>query len=395
MRHHAAGGSRASWLAVDPLKSRRHFLGGLAIGVVAMSATGLATVALIETPQQVAARSAAPPLSVITGVARWGVLRNAITTQGVVRAPRTIEVTASAPFAMLTVTRMPVKLGDRVRPYRVIAEIDGRPVLLLRGRLPAYRDLHQGDSGPDVSQLQANLRHLGFADFDPSGFFGPSTSLALGLYYSHLGYRAPVYHPPGRHHKSGVPDVYLPKSEVSYIPGRSALVVAVTARVGMTVPSGAPVVSLATGSPYVTGRLTAHQASMARNGLPAQIASASPPLTTAGVVTRIGSMPSSAVTGFGVQVKPRRILPQRLIGTRVRLTLFAPVTAEPVLSVPLAAVFGKAHGQPAYVVTVSATGQHQRVPVFLGPRADGLVAVQSVQAGRLRPGDRVVIGLGR
>jgi hypothetical protein len=395
MQHHAAGGSRAGWLAVDPLRSRRYFLGGLAIGIVAMSATGLATVAMIETPQQVAARSAAPPPSVITGVARWSVLRNAITTQGVVRAPRTIQVTASAPSATLIVTRMPVKVGDRVRPYRVITEIDGRPVLLLRGRLPAYRDLHEGDSGPDVAQLQANLKHLGYADFDPAGVFGPSTSLALDLLYAHFGYRAPPFHPRPRKHQSGIPDVFLPESEVTYIPGSSAIVVAVGARVGTVVASGTPVLSLATGNPYVTGKLTAHQASLARTGLPARIASAIPPLSAAGIVTRIGSLPSSAATGFPVQVRPRQRLPQRLIGARVRLTLFASVTAGPVLNVPLSAIFGKAHGHPAYVVTISPGGHRRRVAVFLGPKADGLVAVQSVRAGQLHPGDRVVIGVRR
>ena len=101
---------------------------------------------------------------------------------------------ASAPYSTVTVTRLPVKAGDRVRPGRVIAEIDGRPILLLRGRLPAYRDLHEGDHGPDVTQLQRALESLGYADFDPPGDFGQSTALALLLFYRHLGYEAPVYH---------------------------------------------------------------------------------------------------------------------------------------------------------------------------------------------------------
>jgi peptidoglycan hydrolase-like protein with peptidoglycan-binding domain len=394
MRHFAADRLPPGRRVADPLRSRRYFLGGLVIGVIVMSATGLATAALIQSPAQVAARSAAPPPTVITAVARWEVLRNAITTQGVVRAARTVVVTASGPYSTLIVTRMPVKAGDRVRPGRVITEIDGRPVLLLRGRLPPYRNLHEGDSGPDVTQLQGDLEHAGYADFDPPGYFGPSTSLALYLFYASLGYQAPRYHH-GRNLDVDEPDVYLPRSEVSYIPTRSALVSAVSARVGSAVASGAPVLSLATGHPYVTGTLTSHQASLARKGDTARIVSASPALTADGQVTRVGPLPSTPAAGHTVWVRSKRPLPQRLIGATVRLTLYSPVTAGPVLTVPLTAVFGGAGRHAAYVVRILARNRRTRVSIFTGPSADGLVAVQSVQPDALRPGNRVLIGHGR
>src|SRR5258708_37479479 len=195
MRQLAAANPSAGGAATDPLRPRRLFFGGLAIGVVAMSVVGLATARFIESPHDVAAQSAAPPATVMTVVARWQVLRQAITVQGTVRSARRITVTAMAPYATVTITRMPVKAGDRVRPGHVIAEVDGRPVVLLRGRLPAYRDLHEGDHGPDVAQLQRALESLGYADFDPAGFFSESTEFALLLFYQNLGYEPPVYHP--------------------------------------------------------------------------------------------------------------------------------------------------------------------------------------------------------
>jgi hypothetical protein len=118
------------------------------------------------------------------------VLTETVTVPGIVTAARSISVTASAPYRVVTVTSMPVRPGDRVWPGHVIAEIDGRPVLLLQGRLPAYRDLHEGDAGPDVRQLQEALGRLGYPDFDPAGLFGPSTALALLLLYQRLGYDA-------------------------------------------------------------------------------------------------------------------------------------------------------------------------------------------------------------
>lgn len=384
-----------------------------------MSVVGLATAAFVESPREVAARSAAPAPTGITAIARWHVLRNAIAVQGTVRAARTVKVMGSAPFATVTVTRLPVKVGDRVRPGRVIAEIDGRPILLLRGRLPAYRDLHEGDHGPDVTQLQRALESLGYADYDPPGEFMRSTALALLLFYRHLGYQAPIHHaatapgapapsPPAGspRHPIGtrrtatdlvIPSAYLPMSEVTFIPTRSALVVSVGTRVGGVV-TAAPVLTLATGNPYVTAELSQHQAAQARRGMPATIVSATPPLTAAAIVTRIGSLPavgSPPVSGFPVRVKSRRPLPQNLIGARVRLTIEAAVTSRPVLTVPLAAIVAAGHGRPTHVVKVMAGQRRVRVAIFTGAKAGGLVAVQPVQPGKLQPGDRVLIGIGR
>jgi len=292
-----------------------------------------------------------------------------------------------------------------VRPGQLIAEIDGRPVFVLRGRLPPYRDLRKGDHGPDVTQLQRALAGLGYANFDPAGEFGQSTALALLLFYRHLGYTAPVRHTPRRSpgksggaggpfgDGGGIPDVYLPMSEVVFIPGKSALVASVGARVGRQ-PGAAPVLTLATGRPYVSGHLTAHQAAQARRGIPAIITAASPRLTAGGTVTRIGPLPATGgVGGYPVRMRTRRPLPQRMIGAQVRLTLEAAVTASPVLTVPVAAIIAAGRGRPARVLKVTPAGQHVSVPVFTGPTADGLVAVQPVRRASLRPGDRVLVGV--
>ncbi|HEX5190137.1 MAG TPA: peptidoglycan-binding domain-containing protein [Streptosporangiaceae bacterium] len=404
---------------LDPLRPRRLFFGGLAVGLIAMSVVGLATSVFIASPRDVAAQSAAPAATPITAVVRWQVLRHAITVQGIVRARRPILVTAMAPFSTVVLTRMPEKAGDRVKPGHVIAEIDGRPVILLRGRLPAYRNLHEGDHGPDVTQLQRGLLRLGYADYDARGHFGESTALALLLFYRHLGYDAPIYHrraaqAPAAHGIAGrrtanalsVPSAYLPRSEVVFIPSRSALVTAVGGRTGDLV-GGSVVLTLATGDPYVTAGLTAHQAAQARRGMSATIVAVSPARTSRGTVTRVGSLPpvgGPPPHGYPVLVRPRRALPQRMIGASVRLTLRAAVTTEPVLTVPVAAIMpassGLANNGPAgqvqadRVVKLTA-GRRVRVAVVTGPTADGLVAVQPVRRGSLRPGDHVLIGAGR
>jgi hypothetical protein len=315
---------------------------------------------------------------------------------------------------------MPEKAGDRVRPGDVIAEIDGRPVILLRGRLPAFRNLHEGDHGPDVAQLQRSLVSLGYADFDPRGDFGQSTSLALLLFYRHLGYDARIYHQktsgapaPAADASPGaapavrsiaarrtaslfvIPSVYLPRSEVVFMPSRSALVTSVGGRVGDLV-GGSTVLTLATGSPYVTAGLTAHQAARARRGMLASIVAVNPRLRARGTVTRIGSLPpvgGPPRRGYPILVKPARALPQRMIGARVRLTVEVPVTTEPVLTVPLAAFVPAGAGHAGHV-TVLRAGRRVKVRVLTGKTGDGLVAVQPARQGALRPGDHVLIGVG-
>src|SRR5260370_15331513 len=292
MRQLAAAKTSAAGPAADPLMARGLFVAGRAVGVMVVSVVGLATTVFVEAPHDVAAQSAGRPATTLIAVARWQVLREAITVQGIVRSSRMIKVTARAPYATVTLTQMRVKPGDRVRLGQVIAQIDGRPVMLLRGRLPAYRSLHVGEHGPDVAQLQRALQGLGYADFDSPGYFGQSTALALLMFYRHIGYDAPVYHrrlrratPQAGPAVSGIANrpaatelvilsAYLPRSEVVFIPAKSALVASVAARAGDLVGNSV-VLTLSTGNPYVSGGLTQHPAAQARRGVSANMVAAS------------------------------------------------------------------------------------------------------------------------
>jgi peptidoglycan hydrolase-like protein with peptidoglycan-binding domain len=414
----------------------RAFLAGVAIGAVTMAAIGLVASGWIESPLQVAAQTAPPAPSVLAATVRWQVLRNIMVFGGKVIAGKAISVTASAPFPTAVVTRLPVRAGQRVRPGHVIAEVDGRPIFLLRGVLPAYRDLREGDSGPDVTQLQKALERLGYADFDSPGYFGESSELALLLFYRHLGYTAPLDHqrtdatraPGARAPDAGAPgaeapgaeapgaggplpgterqprarrresaEVYLPMSEVTFIPAASALVVSVNARAGDIVGTG-PVLRLATGEPGVTGKLGRYQAAAVRAGMTARIVSASRRLSRYGVVTYVGTYPvhGGQIGGFGYPIVVSGVhpLPERLIGSMVRLTVVLVATPRPVLAVPLAAIT-VAPGGATRVILLASGGRRVQVKVVTGVAAGGMVAVRPAAARALTAGDRVLIGPGR
>ena len=64
------------------------------------------------------------------------------------------------------VTALP-KAGSTIAVGAVIYRVEGAPVVLMRGRIPAYRELAHGVSdGADVRQLETNLRELGFDPYE-------------------------------------------------------------------------------------------------------------------------------------------------------------------------------------------------------------------------------------
>jgi hypothetical protein len=92
-----------------------------------------------------------------------------------------------SPYAVInraggTYTELPTA-GDKVVCGGVLYRVNNRPVLLLCGSTPAYRSLSEGDRGPDVAELNANLVRLGYAtraQLDPSSRdFSPVTASAL------------------------------------------------------------------------------------------------------------------------------------------------------------------------------------------------------------------------
>ena len=64
----------------------------------------------------------------------------------------------------------------------------GRPVLVLQGEIPAYRDLTPGISGKDVLQLEQGLKCLGFDCGTIDGTYDEQTSAAVAAWYKSLGY---------------------------------------------------------------------------------------------------------------------------------------------------------------------------------------------------------------
>src|SRR6478609_2394242 len=152
--------------------SSRTFRIGLVV-VLLVTIAGLVAPRWVRSPAQVAADRAAPELPPATAVVERRVLTATVVVRGTVSSERRADVVAvAAAGGRAVVTGLRVRAGERVASGRVLVEVSGRPVILLEGRLPAYRDLRTGAFGPDVAQLQSALHRLGYAVGDASGRFG-------------------------------------------------------------------------------------------------------------------------------------------------------------------------------------------------------------------------------
>ncbi len=166
-----------------------------------VSVGGLVGSVFVQSPSQAAADTRPPRASVITAPVTFQVLRSTLVLRGVFADGKTVQVqptsvaaTAGNPAgASMVVTGIFTSVGKQAEAGRPLLEYSGRPVFLLPGRIPAYRDLLPGETGADVVQLQKALVSLGYRiDGDTSGVLGSGTQTALTRLYSAMGYPVPI-----------------------------------------------------------------------------------------------------------------------------------------------------------------------------------------------------------
>jgi hypothetical protein len=140
----------------------------------------------IESPADIAARAAPPTPSPILVPIEKRVLSSNIVTRGTARfgLPQSISI---APSALKTdaglIATLPLP-NTQFKEGAVMLTASGRPLFILQGETPAYRDLVPGLSGDDVLQLEQGLERLGFAPGRIDGTFDKQTSAAVAKWYN-------------------------------------------------------------------------------------------------------------------------------------------------------------------------------------------------------------------
>ena len=429
------------------LARRRRVLLGVGIAAALLAIGGLIGASFVKSPQQLAADTAAPPPTVTTATVVSQILTSSVQMRGVVYPARQYNVYASAPSpdsasaagpgsagsgssggtgspagagsGAVYISKLDVATRDTVGNGRLLAEIDGQPLFALTGKVPAWRDLTPGESGPDVTELQQALAALGYyGNGDTPGFFGPATEYAVSLYYQHLGYTPPA--------SGGVP-----AADVVFLPSLPATVVAVNGARGEQ--PGQPFLELAArGSLAVTGELPPAYGDQVKPGLKVTIydevtgihatgtvsglgtattvtpvgavvdvgggsgSASSTSSGSAGAAGAAGTGSSGGASGAGatpflpLAVRASTPLSPALNGENVLVTVQTGHTEGPVLTVPVAAIVTTASGT-SHVTVAGAHGRQTQVTVMPGISENGYVQVTPATAGTLARGDRVVV----
>jgi peptidoglycan hydrolase-like protein with peptidoglycan-binding domain len=378
---------------------RRRIVLLVVIGVaVIASAGGLLISTTIKSPAQQAAETKAPGLTRLTAPVQDTVIRNTVQADGLITKPPQISSLNSGGGgggggnAQQVVTKIFHGPGSFVAPGNVITEVAGRPFIVLQGTVPAYRDMTPGESGSDITQLQAGLESLGFSvGGDTSGVYGAGTSAAVAAFYQSLGYSAPAA-PLGSksHHGAEVP-----LAEIMFVPRFPAQVVKLGGHVGSVV-SGS-LVTLSLGSPSVKGQLNPAFGALVRPGMRVTITAQGSPATVHATIASVGSKPQTGKSISGglydpMHIKLRKPLPPSMgPGQNVILSIQAAQSSGPILAVPEAALFGGQDGKD-YVSKVTGPDTAARIPVTVVTEGDGLIGIRPEPAGALKPGDQVVTG---
>jgi hypothetical protein len=260
---------------------------------------------------------------------------------------------------------------------QVLYRASNDPVILLYGDTPAYRSLYEGDSGPDVQELNRNLVALGYAtraELNPdSSYFGAETAYALERLQ----------------HRLGEDEIgSLAEGQAVFLPGRIRITT-VNATLGTTAARGAPIARASSTTRDVLVNLEASDQTEIDVGDKAQVTLPAGQ-TTPGVISAIGSVASQGTSGPTLPVYITLEHPQAA-GTLEQAPVQIGITTTSVhhaLIVPVNALLARAGGR--YAVEEVSHGVHRLVAVNTGlfDDADGLV---QIRGDGLAAGQRVVV----
>ena len=404
----------------NQVNRRRRQLTVIVVVAVLAAVVGLAAGRFVRSPASVAAETAPPPLTALTAQVERRAITQTIIARGETLISGRIDLTPGAPPEGMqsVVTDVMARAQAQVHSGQVLLEVAERPMFLLRGAIPMYRDIQPGDSGRDVVQLQAALRDLGWSIWDRSGEYGGSTQSAVLNQYRSMGYEPPRAEPtpvePDDSTGTSAADTrdgsaqtgvakqkaptplpggpIVPLAECFFVPRSPLTVTAVGARTGRLVK--APAVSLSTSALKVRADVNPADGEAVRVGQRVRIQDESGELDVRGRVSKVGGqrVDESGAMSIPVTVSPKSSLAARWAGQGVRVSFPTRKTADSALVVPLAAVFAGVDGQTT-VVRVDSSGKH-RVAVGTGMRGDGYVEVRPETDGTLGVGDNVLLGQG-
>lgn len=373
--------------------------------VIAAGIVGWVAGSSIQSPADAAARALPPDPSLILAKVESRSLSTTIVTRGTARfgSPQLLSLATSIfKDGPGIVTSLPAP-GNEIMEGEILLTVSGRPVFLLGGAQPSYRDLGAGIAGEDVRQLEAALARLGFEPGPIDGRFDGATASAVSLLYRGAGFEPVVATEDdlrsirplaaalvaGSRAEAGV---QVPADEVLFAANPPVRVAEVTVAIGDERAN--PLMTVTDAVVAIDGSLPLDEARLVTPGMPVQIDEPDLGIEETGVVGRVAEAPGTdGVDGFHVYFEVVvEGAPAAIVGASVRISVPIETTRGSVLAVPISALSLAADGSTR---VEKIAGDHVLVVlVDPGLSAAGFVEVTPTD-GMLEPGDMVVIGFER
>jgi hypothetical protein len=377
----------------DPRRRTRWRRLGLVAALVILTALNVALWLLSSvfvTPEQRASRAAAPAPSPLLVPVGEGPLLETFATRGQVVPGDSIDVRwiGDAPTGALEIiTALPFRAGDSIDEGDVLYEVAGRPIFVLVGDLPMYRNLELKATGRDVLQLQTALSRMGYLAAEPDGTLGRDTLTAVTEWYHASGHGT-------SNEITRSSSTVVPRSEILYIPSAPARLISVAAEVGQLASD--TVMTITTQQIVVETTLNLSIARLVNVGERVGIYDEISGTELSGRITSIGERvddEDTAPAGLIATVEPDAALSPAWVGRDVRLT-FANLQGRPSsLIVPEAALFTNGDGQTVVEVHNPLKPDDIRfIAVEVEAVAGGHASITPLPPGSLTAGDLVVVG---
>lgn len=337
---------------------RRTLIGSAAAAAVVVSGAAAAVVGFGAPADDPAQASGLPPE---TAEVTRTTLRDTGTVDGTLGYGDVVPVSASQQ-GMLTWL---APVGGTVYRGNPLFKVDQRPVVALYGTLPLYRELRTDTEGPDVEQLERNLKALGYTGFTVDEEFTSATEGVVEQWQEDLGLDETGSVKPG---------------DAVVVPS-AARIAEHAAQVGDR--AGGQILSYTGTDREVTVDVEVADQRLVKKGAKVSVELPGGE-TVGGKVTAIGTVASSASSeapgdessGDATLEVTVEIADQAKLGDLdggpVDVT-FTSGTRKDVLAVPVAALLALAEG--GYGVEVVENGKARIVAVDTGLFADGLVEV--------------------
>jgi len=173
---------------------RRRVLFGVSVLVAGSVGAGFVAAQRISSPADEAADAKPPAAGPVTAPLERRALHSQITARGDAVFDDAIDLRVDTTRLVGTaiMTSDPPEVGATINEGDVVFEISGRPVIVLSGDLPTYRDITPGSRGPDVAQLELGLQRLGIDTGAVDDTFDAATSAGLAALYQTIGFDPPV-----------------------------------------------------------------------------------------------------------------------------------------------------------------------------------------------------------